>query len=72
MYNVYTHAIYDSSEKLYTLDVLGCFYFAWANVRAFNSYANEKVIDPNWEAYACVLLEGKLNIETNEQSVSEK
>lgn len=48
------------------------FFFAWANVRAFNSYANEKVIDPNWEAYACVLLEGKLNIETNEQSVSEK
>lgn len=70
MYNVYTHAIYDSSEKLYTLDVLG--FFSWANVRAFNSYANEKVIDPNWEAYACVLLEGKLNIETNEQSVSEK
>lgn len=61
----------DSSEKLYTLDVLGVF-FSWANVRAFNSYANEKVIDPNWEAYACVLLEGKLNIETNEQSVSEK
>lgn len=48
------------------------FFFSWANVRAFNSYANEKVIDPNWEAYACVLLEGKLNIETNEQSVSEK
>lgn len=47
-------------------------FFSWANVRAFNSYANEKVIDPNWEAYACVLLEGKLNIETNEQSVSEK
>lgn len=60
----------DSREKLYTLDVLG--FFSWANVRAFNSYANEKVIDPNWEAYACVLLEGKLNIETNEQSVSEK
>lgn len=34
-------------------------FFSWANVRAFNSYANEKVIDPNWEAYACVLLEGE-------------
>lgn len=47
----------DSREKLYTLDVLG--FFSWANVRAFNSYANEKVIDPDWEAYACVLLEGE-------------